>query len=230
MKSQCCNADIEIDNGGVGIFSLTTGAYICSVCKKYCVRKLQGGQLAGGNPVRGRIEDDFYATPTEATEALFSVETFVGNVWEPACGNGMMSEVIKQYNEVISSDLVNRGYGKVGIDFLKTNNRDAGYDIYDNIITNPPFSLFQEFAEKALYEANEKVALFGKLQALEGQKRATFLEKSPLKTVYIFKKRINPLRNGSPVDENGKPWASTMAFAWFVWEKGHIGKPQIAWI
>ena len=72
--------------------------------------------------------------------------------------------------------------------------------------------------------------LFGKLQVLEGQKRATFLEKSPLRTVYVFKKRINPLRNGLDRDENGKPWASTMAFAWFVWEKGYYGKPQIEWI
>ena len=194
---------------------------------------MKGGNIAGGNPSRGRVEDDFYATPKEATEALFGVETFVGNVWEPACGNGAMSEVIKQYkeeNEVVSSDLIDRGYGKVGIDFLIGSNRDLGYDIYDNIITNPPFNLFQEFVEKALYEANNKVALFGKLQALEGYKRATFLQTTPLKTVYVFKKRINPLRNGNPLDENGKKWCSTMAFAWYVWEKGYTGKPQIEWI
>lgn len=39
MKSQCCNADIEVDKGGVGVFALTTGAFICSDCRKYCVRK-----------------------------------------------------------------------------------------------------------------------------------------------------------------------------------------------
>ena len=36
MKSQCCNADIEKDLGGVGVFSLTTGSLICQKCKKYC--------------------------------------------------------------------------------------------------------------------------------------------------------------------------------------------------
>ena len=74
--------------------------------------------------------------------------------------------------------------------------------------------------------------MFGKLQALEGQKRATFLETTPLKTVYVFKKRQQPMRNGSEIDPtNGKKWASsTMAFAWFVWEKGYTGKPQIEWI
>lgn len=39
MKSQCCNAKIEIVEGGIGVFALTTGAYICSKCRKYCVRK-----------------------------------------------------------------------------------------------------------------------------------------------------------------------------------------------
>ena len=82
---------------------------------------LQGGQLAGGNPTRGRVENDFYATPKEATEALFNVETFNGNVYEPACGNGIMSEVIKKYNHCYSSDLVDRGYGQVNTDFLNTN-------------------------------------------------------------------------------------------------------------
>ena len=55
-------------------------------------------------------------------------------------------------------------------------------------------------------------------------------ENTPLKTVYVFSKRQNPLRNGSPVDENGKKWASTMCFAWFVWEHGYAGKPTIEWL
>jgi hypothetical protein len=37
--SQCCNAPIKKDTGGVGIFSLTTGSLICSKCKKYCMFK-----------------------------------------------------------------------------------------------------------------------------------------------------------------------------------------------
>lgn len=186
---------------------------------------IQGGNLAGGNPQRGRVENDFYATPTEATEALLDRVGFVGNIYEPACGNGMMSEIIKKYNICYSSDLCDRGYGQPHTDFLKAN-----WTTVDNIVTNPPFNLFQEFAEKSLELASGKVALFGKLQALEGNKRATFLENSPLKTVYVFKKRINPLRNGNPLDENGKKWCSTMAFAWYVWEKGYTGKPKIEWI
>lgn len=50
------------------------------------------------------------------------------------------------------------------------------------------------------------------------------------KAVYVFSKRVNPLRNGLEVDENGKPWSSTMCFAWFVWEHGYTGEPCIRWI
>ena len=35
-KSNCCNAPLERDLGGVGVFSLTSGALICTKCRKYC--------------------------------------------------------------------------------------------------------------------------------------------------------------------------------------------------
>lgn len=80
--------------------------------------------------------------------------------------------------------------------------------------------------------ASEKLILFGKLQALEGKRRADYLETTPLKYVYVFKSRQQPLRNGSTIDPlTNKLWASsTMAFAWFVWEKGYEGNPQIKWL
>lgn len=187
---------------------------------------MNGYQIAGTSENRERVENDYYATPVESTKALLEVEKILYPVLEPACGEGHIAKLLTE-GSVIASDLIERGYGHGGIDFL-TN--DFFVRKIETIITNPPFNLFQEFAERALKIANSKVILFGKLQALEGKKRATFMQNSPLKIVYVFKSRQNPLRNGSPVDENGKPWASTMAFAWFVWEKGYIGDPVIKWI
>ncbi|HEP5925606.1 TPA: hypothetical protein VJK14_000488 [Streptococcus pyogenes] len=43
-------------------------------------------------------------------------------------------------------------------------------------------------------------------------------------------KRVNPMRNGSPTDEKGKPWNSAMCFAWFVWQKGYEGDPMIKFL
>ena len=65
---------------------------------------------------------------------------------------------------------------------------------------------------------------------LEGRQRKDFFATHPPKAVYVFSKRVNPLRNGLEVDENGKPWSSTMCFAWFVWEHGYTGEPCIRWI
>lgn len=189
---------------------------------------MKGHSIAGMSTTRERIEDDFYATPEDSIKALLAVEEIIYPAWEPACGDGAISKLLNG-KQLTSTDLINRGYayGVGGVDFLKTQECP---DDTRTIITNPPFNLFQEFAEKAIAFASDKVILFGKLQALEGQKRATFMQNSPLRTVYVFKARQNPLRNGSPIDENGKPWASTMAFAWFVWEIGYTGKPQIEWI
>jgi hypothetical protein len=192
-------------------------------------RKIEGHSIAGMSTTRERVKDDFYATPIESTKAILEVEEIIYPCWEPACGDGAISKLI---NGIMSSDLIDRGFETSFVaDFFECDTENSPFiKETATIITNPPFNLFQEFAEHSLKIATKKVILFGKLQALEGKKRATFMENSPLKTVYVFKARQNPLRNGSPVDENGKPWASTMAFAWFVWEIGYKGLPVIKWL
>ncbi len=208
---------------------------------------LSGNKIAGGNPSRGRVDNDYYATNNYSTKALLEVEDIIYPALEPACGEGHISKLLQQRCliknngefDIISTDLINRGYGDCFFDFLSDDyaecllaERHYPLSRINTVITNPPFNLFQEFVEKALMFANKKVIMFGKLQALEGIKRATFLETTPLKTVYVFKKRQQPLRNGSEIDPlTNKKWASsTMAFAWFIWEIGYTGEPVIKWI
>lgn len=190
---------------------------------------IKGSSLAGGTPTRGRVKDDYYATPPQSTQALLDVLELKGTILEPACGEGHISEVLKKNypgSEIVSTDLVDRRYGVGGIDFLeKEYNRT-----FDNVITNPPFEYMREFVEKSLEISTDKVIMFGKIQFLEGQRRKEFLKNSPLKYVYVFSTRQNPMRNGSPVDENGKKWSSTMCFAWYVWEQGYQGEPTIRWL
>lgn len=190
------------------------------------VKNLTGTSLSGTSVSRVRVENDYYATPTESTKALLNEENFVGNILEPCCGEGHISKVLKEYGyDVISNDLVDRGYGEYNQDYLTSTNLKA-----DNVITNPPFKYAKEFIEKSLQDTTGKVAMFCKIQLLEGVSRKELFENTPLKTVYVFSKRQNPLRNGSPVDENGKKWSSTMCFAWFVWEHGYEGNPEIKWL
>ena len=187
---------------------------------------LSGTSLSGTSTTRERIENDYYATPEESTIALLERENFTGSILEPCCGEGHISEILKSKGfQVLSNDLIDRGYGETHEDFIRSTSLKA-----DNVITNPPFKLAKEFIEKSLEVSNKKVAMFCKIQLLEGVSRREMFENTPLRTVYVFTKRQTPLRNGSPYDENGKKWASTMCFAWFVWEHGYTGKPQIEWI
>lgn len=194
---------------------------------------LKGANLAGTSTTRERVSNDYYATPYESTKALLNNVKFHGNFLEPCVGGGHIAEIIKEYypnKQVYCMDLVDRGYPNTLVaDFLT-------YDFlnqkFDNIITNPPYNLAQEFLEKSMKITNDggKVAMFLKIQFLEGVKRLEMFKKYPPKYIYVFTKRQNPWRNGNPLDEKGKPWSSTMCFAWFVWEKDSTSEPIVRWI
>lgn len=186
----------------------------------------------GKNP-EGRPDTDFYSTPSHATAALLGKELFGKRILEPACGEGAISEVLKYWGyEVSSTDLYNYGYGISHKDFLNpsTYTTDSNYDA---IITNPPYRHAEEFLKRALDMTkltNGKVALLLKLQFLEGQKRKTLLEHSPLRSVYVFSKRLTFSRNNEPIGNSGM-----MAFAWYVWDwnlENHCpdGRAHIEWL
>ena len=43
-----------------------------------------------------RVENDYYATEPKATQVLLDAEHFSHRIWEPSCGGGHMSEVLKR--------------------------------------------------------------------------------------------------------------------------------------
>ena len=191
---------------------------------------LKGTSLVGTSTSRDRVENDYYATQPSSVEDLLLKENVHGRVLEPCVGGGHIADVLKTVaDRVDCTDLVDRGYdGTVVLDFLEQNVSP----IYDWVVTNPPYKLAQDFIEQSLRATKDggHVAMFLKIQFLEGNKRKLFFEDTPPKTVYVFSKRQNPLRNGEPLDEKGKPWSTTMCFSWFVWEKGYSGKTTIEWI
>lgn len=169
-----------------------------------------------------RERDDFYPTPPEATEALLSVEAFTGPVWEPACGDGAISRVFEAGGHtVISSDLVDRGFGETRIDFLLEQHLRAC-----NIVTNPPFKLAVPFVRHSLRLGAVKVAMLLKIAFLEGVERGELFRQSPLARVHVFSKRVT-FRNTMRGEVNG---SGMMAFAWFVWDRAHQGPPQLGWL
>ncbi len=170
--------------------------------------------------------NDYYATEPKAVELLLEVEKFNPVIWECACGEGYISEVLKKHNyDVISTDLFYRGYGsKETLDFLNVKFKDLDVDI----ITNPPYKYALEFLERAVdnVKTGRKIAMFLKLQFLEGKRRKQFFLNTPPKVIYVSSSRLCCARNGKFSEQTGK----AVCFAWFVWEKGFKGNPIIKWI
>lgn len=173
-----------------------------------------------------RQTEDYYATDPIAIDVLLQEGgvKLKNPVWECACGEGHLSERLKQYAyDVYSSDLVDRGYGEGGVDFL-TDNRQW----YGDIITNPPYKYAKEFVEHALKVVDDgcKVIMFLKLQFLEGKARKELFTKYPLKRLLVSSSRISCAPNGDFTQVK----SSAVAYAWYIWEKGYNGLPTIKWI
>ena len=196
---------------------------------------LAGGKLAGGNPENGRVENDYYATNPKAVEMLLTNYPFyAATILEPCVGGGHIANAINNFfthKRVITGlDLVDRGYPNTIVQDFLTWETDKKFE---GIITNPPFSLAQEFIEKGmeLLTDDGQMAMFLKIQFLEGAKRKEFFEKYPPKYIYVFRNRMATWNNGNEVDPNtGKRWATTMCHAWFIWEKGSKTEPVVRWL
>lgn len=167
-------------------------------------------------------ENDYYATEPKAVELLLENEEFSETILEPACGEGHISKVLEEHGyHVVSMDLVQRGFGLGGIDFLC---RKEPFD--GDIITNPPYKFAKQFVEKALeiVPAGRKVAMFLKLTFLEGQGRRDLFRNNPPETAYVSSSRLECGKNGQFTK------TSAVAYCWVVWRKGHSGPTELKWI
>ena len=179
---------------------------------------------ASNHTEKERESNDYYATDPKAVELLLENETFSNKIWEPACGEGHMSEVLRARGySVLSTDLIDRGYGIGNVDFLQQTCRNLQADI----ITNPPYKYAKEFAEKALeiVSIGNKVALFVKLTFLESKPRKQLFLTHPPKTVYVSCSRLKCAKNGVFDKVH-----SAVAYVWVVWEKGYSGSSNLKWI
>lgn len=174
-----------------------------------------------------REKNDFYATDVSAIDLLEKHNLLVdGAYWECACGDGRLSERLKKYGyKVISSDLFSRGYGNcaTGVDFLE---QEHGYE---NIITNPPYTLINDFLVKGIELAEHRLYIFARLQTLEtiGRYNRVFKDNPP-RFVCPFVKRIPCYRGG---EDNPKFKQSAVAYAWFIWDnQDPTNRCEIKWL
>lgn len=187
---------------------------------------------ASNHTDKEREQHDYYATEPKALELLLQLEEFSPHIWECACGEGHLSEVLKKYGYVVkSSDIVDRGYpGTEVIDFLKVSKEDIKNDVSRDIITNPPYKYAKDFIEKALEISMDgtKIAMFLKVQFLEGKARRELFDKHPPKRIYVASSRLLCAKNGE-FEKMKQGGGSAVAYAWFIWEKGYKGEPVVRW-
>lgn len=174
-----------------------------------------------------REEYDFYATHPSAIPPLLSVLSWLDGgkyIWEPCAGRGYLSEALITFgHKVVSTDLINRGYGIGGVDFLKPTLYDSLP--FDAIITNPPYSHALECVKRSI-ELVPVACHFLNIRFLESVKRKAFFDRFPPRYVCVFTERIPSSKNGLfPVKEK-----SAVCYAWFIWMHGFTGRPEIIWL
>jgi hypothetical protein len=121
-------------------------------------------------------------------------------VWE-CCdeGKSKISYVLRKHGyNVISTDII------TGFDFLK----DKPYFMFDMIITNPPYSLKNEFIKKC-YEYGKPFALLLPITSLEGRIRGEMFRKYGI-SVIVLDRRVDFTRKK-------RNWFNV---SWFIWKIG----------
>lgn len=173
---------------------------------------------------KDRATLDFYATDKRAIEELLNREKFRKTVYEPACGQGHIGNVLEEYGyKVKATDICYRGYGEEReVDFFTVNENTL------DIVTNPPYFCADNFIKHALEISAPKVkiAMLFRLAFLEGQQRYKLFKDHPPQSVYVFSKRLSCAKNGN----FHKCKSNAIAFAWFIWEVGYTGRTEIKWI
>jgi hypothetical protein len=169
-----------------------------------------------------RSIQDYFATPPSATKHLLRREVFKGQIWEPACGEGWISEVLKWWGyDVLSTDLIDRGYGTGGVDFLRQTRTPR---TSPNVLTNPPYydGLYRAFITHSLKLATGKVAMLLSTQFWSHRRFRALCFDSPLKAIYWFDWPVVTVAEGSK-----RAGTCNLDAAWFVWDKAYTGQPQL---
>lgn len=171
--------------------------------------------------------NDFYATHPSCVSDILREEDFCPCILEPFCGSGTMSEAIRAHGyEVESSDIVDRGYGKVR-DFFSADFEPGKCDI----ITNPPYAGdLAGIVSRCIGLCRRKVAMLMPLRYLSGRDRhRNIYGKHPPARVYVYMERICIAKNAD-FEKYNDPGANREIYAWYVWEKGHAGSTELRWI
>lgn len=182
-----------------------------------------------------RDDLDWYVEPEESTDALLTVERFVGRVLDPCCGGGNIVRALRRAGvEVYGTDIVRRTDDKDILlgerDFLT--NPPAFPP--PNFVMNPPFFRAkgaEAFIRQALSLASGKVCAFVDVKFLAGAQRANGLfTEHPPSRVWILTPRPS-CPPGAYLAAGNKAGGGTADWCWLVWDlTSPAGPTQLGWL
>jgi hypothetical protein len=152
-------------------------------------------------------------------------------VHDAFCGGGnIVGACLSRGIPATGSDLRDRGYGE---------QRDA-FNItepFDNLISNPPFSLIEDIIPHFLPLVRHKMILMARINILEGIERRRLFDEMPPVRVWVSSQRIScpPGHLQHPRDEFGcvvplPASGGTTTYCWLVWDKAYIGPTILGWL
>jgi hypothetical protein len=168
-----------------------------------------------------RVERDFYPTPAWVIEALAEHVELAGmRIWEPACGDGRMSEALKAAGaSVYSTDIEDRGYAGLDavFDFLVARPAPA---LFKKIVTNPPYGEDNKTAVKFVERGLQHIGSGGSLALLlpndfdsAKSRRHLFADCLDFVAKIVLTRRIKWFEP-PPGERNKSPKEN---HAWFLW-------------
>ena len=176
-----------------------------------------------GIPKYERVENDFYPTPPDCTEALYTylVEQQLlqpsAEVFEPACGDGAIVKVFQNHgHRVTASDLYPQLEGAAVKDFLTDGimlDRCAG--VRALVVTNPPYAMpyinaFMDRMNDLVHNDGVVAAMLMRNEVDCAKSRRVFFEDNP----YYYGKLVLTWRPRWIAGSTGSPRHN---YAWYIW-------------
>lgn len=194
-----------------------------------------------------RGDHDYYATSPMALELFSPHYPIAHKVYEPSCGEGYLSKwLVEHGHNVLSTDLVDRGYGIGGVDFFKVGEggdmfgdceetkllKEWAYGETFDILTNPPYNVSLNYVLHALelIPDDGHVLMFLKTTFLEGKQRKKLIfDVNPPRYVFQYSERILCAKNGD--FEAMKDTSSAVAYCFMIFQKNNKEKiTEIKWL